>query len=703
MEILFQNFWLVPLLPFLSAVSLGLVLFFCPNSIKNSRRICSLTSIFSLIIAMFLSFHVFWQQITGSPIHQFFWSWVANKNVVLEIGYLIDPLTSIMLILVTTVGAIVMIYSDSYMLHDQGYIRFFCYLSLFTASMLGLVLSPNLIQIYIFWELVGMCSYLLIGFWFTRPSAANACQKAFVTNRIGDFGLLLGILGFYWITGSFEFQDLSEKFSKLLSHNEINILFANICAILLFMGPIAKSAQFPLHIWLPDAMEGPTPISALIHAATMVAAGIFLVARMFPLFEMLPLVMGVISWIGAITALLGACIAITQKDLKKGLAYSTMSQLGYMILAPGIGSYKAGLFHLITHAYSKALLFLGSGSVIHSLEPIVGYHPNKSQNMSFMGGLKKHMPITALTFLFGTLSLSGIPPFACFWSKDEILINSWSHLPLLGYIAFSTAGLTAFYMFRIYFLTFEGNFRGHLLGSIDKSYSSISIWGSSVIPDRIGQNEVRTFPLSNEVTIQNLLYPKESDKTMLFSLIVLAIPTFFIGLIGEIFWEKEMNSDSLSNWLHLSINSLSNIHSEEYTEFLQNAIPSIIVACIGIAIAFVLYGPQSYTAEGTSKTKNFKILPPIPKSFFVSVYNWSYYRGYIDESYNFLFIKGLRFFAKYLSLMDRWLIDGIVNGVGISSFFGGEGLKYTEGGRISSYLFFLVSCMFLSFLYSYII
>jgi len=701
MEILFQNVWLVPLFPFLSSVLLGLVLFFSPNSIKNSRRICSFISIFSLTIAMFLSFYSFWQQITGSPIHQFFWSWMTNKNIILEIGYSIDPLTSIMLILVTTVGVIVMIYSDSYMLHDQGYIRFFCYLSLFTASMLGLVLSPNLIQIYIFWELVGMCSYLLIGFWFTRPSAANACQKAFVTNRIGDFGLLLGILGFYWITGSFEFQDLSERFFKLLDHNQINIIFANICAILLFLGPIAKSAQFPLHIWLPDAMEGPTPISALIHAATMVAAGIFLVARMFPLFQMLPLVMGIISWVGAITALLGACIAITQRDLKKGLAYSTMSQLGYMVLALGIGSYKAGLFHLITHAYSKALLFLGSGSVIHSLEPIVGYHPNKSQNMNFMGGLRKHMPITALTFLFGTLSLCGIPPFACFWSKDEILITSWLHFPFLGFIAFFTAGLTAFYMFRIYLLTFEGNFKGHLLNNRDKNSLFISIWGENIIPDETGQREINT--VSNKIIDQNTLYPKESDNIMLFSLIILTIPTLFTGLIGEISSENPIDYDLLSNWLHLSINSSNNIHSEKFVEFLQNAIPSIIIASVGIFIAFVLYGSQFYSMMIISKLKKFKYSYPIPKSIFLSIYDWSYHRGYIDELYYFLFIKNLRFFTRYLYLIDRWLIDGIVNGVGISSFFGGEGLKYTEGGRISSYLFFLVSCMFLSFLYSYII
>nr|YP_010286744.1 NADH-plastoquinone oxidoreductase subunit 5 [Scapania undulata]UKT60666.1 NADH-plastoquinone oxidoreductase subunit 5 [Scapania undulata] len=698
MELLFQNVWLVPLLPFSASILSGLILFFFPRSVRKSRHICSFMSISFPTIAMIISFHTFWQQITGSPIHQFFLSWILSKTVILEIGYLIDPLTSIMLILVTTVGVTVMIYSESYMFHDQSYIRFFCYSSLFTASMLGLVLSPNLIQIYIFWELVGMCSYLLIGFWFTRPSAADACQKAFVTNRIGDFGLLLGILGFYWITGSFEFQQLSERVFKLLANNQISIVFTNICAILLFLGPIAKSAQFPLHIWLPDAMEGPTPISALIHAATMVAAGIFLVARMFPLFEMLPLVMGIISWVGAITAILGACIAVTQKDLKKGLAYSTMSQLGYMILALGIGSYKAGLFHLITHAYSKALLFSGSGSVIHSLEPIVGYHPDNSQNMTLMGGLRKYMPITALTFPFGTLSLRGIPPFACFWSKDEIVINSWLYFPLLGFIAFFTAGLTAFYMFRIYSLTFEGEFRGHIFNQKYQDFSSVSIWGGNEVSKKIEQDKKTFF---NRSITENLLYPKESDNKMLFALIALAIPTLCIGVIGESFPQDQLDSDFLSNWLHLSVNSLQDTHSEKFTELLENAIPSIIIAFIGILSACSLYGSEFYGTIISLKLKKFQFSIFVSKSSFL--YDWSYNRGYIDEFYNLLFVKTLRFSTNYLFLIDKWIIDGIVNGTGILTFFGGEALKYTEGGRVSSYLFFLVSCMFLSFPYSYII
>nr|YP_009668105.1 NADH-plastoquinone oxidoreductase subunit 5 [Frullania nodulosa]QCW58880.1 NADH-plastoquinone oxidoreductase subunit 5 [Frullania nodulosa] len=703
MEIISKNVWLVPLFPFLASFILGLVLFFLPSSIRNIRRTCSFISILFLSISMLISLYLFWQQITGSPIHEFFWSWVINKNIILEIGYLIDPLTSIMLILVTTVGVTVMIYSDSYMFYDQGYIRFFCYLSLFTASMLGLVISPNLIQIYIFWELVGMCSYLLIGFWFTRPSAANACQKAFVTNRVGDFGLLLGILGFYWITGSFEFQDLSKRFFELLNHDQINLFFATSCGILLFLGPVAKSAQFPLHIWLPDAMEGPTPISALIHAATMVAAGIFLVARMFPLFELLPFVMNLISWIGALTALLGASFAMVQRDLKKGLAYSTMSQLGYMMLALGIGSYKAGLFHLITHAYSKALLFLGSGSVIHSIEPILGYHPNKSQNMSFMGGLRKHMPITAITFLFGTLSLCGIPPFACFWSKDEILVNSWFYFPFLGFIAFLTAGLTAFYMFRIYLLTFEGDFRGNLSTKF-QFYSFISIWGNPLFG--VDKKEKETFSSSdNPMVNKNILHPNESDNIMLLSLILLTIPTLFIGFLGGPFsFQQGLDSDFLSNCLHLSISSLKNIHYENFIGFFKEAIPSISIASLGIFIAFFLYGPLNSRIEIISRIDKLQFISIDPKSFFVSLYNWSYYRGYIDHFYDLFFVKIVRFFAKSFFLIDQWFIDGIVNGIGILSFFGGESIKYTEGGRISSYLFFLIFCMFfLFFLYSYII
>ncbi|CAN1201449.1 NAD(P)H-quinone oxidoreductase subunit 5, chloroplastic [Linum perenne] len=461
-------------------LGLGLLLF--PSAIRKRRRAWSFTSVLFLSIVMIFSIDPFIRQINNGSIYQYLWSWTINNDFSLEFGYLIDPLTSILSILITTVGILVLIYSDNYMSHDQGYLRFFAYMSFFNNLMLTLVSSSNLIQIYIFWELVGMCSYLLIGFWFVRPIASNACQKAFLTNRVGDFGLLLGILGFYWLTGSFEFRDLFEIVNNLT--NEVNPLFVTFCALLLFSGPIAKSAQFPLHVWLPDAMEGPTPISALIHAATMVAAGIFLVARLLPLFLVIPYIMNLIAVVGIITVLLGATLALAQKDIKRSLAYSTMSQLGYMMLALGMGSYRAAtffFFHLITHAYSKALLFLGSGSIIHSMENIVGYSPDKSQNMVLMGGLRKHIPITQVLFLLGTLSLCGIPPLACFWSKDEILNASWFYSPSFAIIACSTAGLTAFYMFRVYLLTFEGHFNVHFQnysGKKNSSFYSISLWGN---------------------------------------------------------------------------------------------------------------------------------------------------------------------------------------------------------------------------------
>ena len=412
MEHTYQYGWIIPFVPLPVPILIGIGLLFFPTATKSLRRMWSFSSVLLLSIVMIFSVNLAIQQINNSSTSQCVWSWIINNDFVLEFGHLIDPLSSIMSILITTVGIMVLIYSDNYMSHDQGYLRFFAYMSFFNVSMLGLVTSSNLIQIYIFWELVGMCSYLLIGFWFTRPIAANACQKAFVTNRVGDFGLLLGILGFYWITGSFEFRDLFEIVKNLISNNQVNIFFCTLCALLLFAGAVAKSAQFPLHVWLPDAMEGPTPISALIHAATMVAAGIFLVARLLPLFIVIPYIMNLISFISIITVLLGATLALAQKDIKRSLAYSTMSQLGYIMLALGMGSYRISLFHLITHAYSKALLFLGSGSIIHSMETVVGYSPNKSQNMILMGGLTKHVPITKLSFLLGTLSLCGIPPLS---------------------------------------------------------------------------------------------------------------------------------------------------------------------------------------------------------------------------------------------------------------------------------------------------
>jgi len=743
MEYTHQYSWIIPFIPFPVPMLIGVGLLLFPTATKKIRRIWAFPSILLLTIVMIFSLDLSIHQIKNSSIFQYVWSWTINNDISLEFGYLIDSLTSIMSILITTVGILVLIYSDNYMSHDQGYLRFFAYLTLFNISMLGLVTSSNLIQIYFFWELIGMCSYLLIGFWFTRPIAANACQKAFVTNRVGDFGLLLGILGIYWITGSLEFRHLFQIINNLISKNEMNLFFLTLFALLLFCGSIAKSAQFPLHVWLPDAMEGPTPISALIHAATMVAAGIFLVARLFPLFVVLPEIMNAIAFIGIITVILGATLAIAQKDIKKNLAYSTMSQLGYMMLALGMGSYRGALFHLITHAYSKALLFLGSGSIIHSMEALVGYSPAKSQNMVFMGGLTKHVPITKTFFLVGTLSLCGIPPFACFWSKDEILNDSRLYSPIFAIIACSAAGLTAFYMFRIYLLVFEGYLNVHFLnfnGKKNSSVYSISLWGNKqvklkiknenffLVLLRIKKNEMTSFFIRKRYlhrvnkNIKNItrlvfdiidfgtkktacLYPNESNNTMRFSMLVLVLFTLFVGAIGISFSQEGIDLDILSKLL---IPFIDLLHKDSknfvnYYEFFTNATFSVVITFSGIFIASFFY------KSVYSYLKNLNLLNFFEKSFFQKnvsdnfqniIYDWSYNHGYIDVFYEISLISSIRRLVKFNSFLDKKRIDGITNGIGITSFFLGEVIKNVGGGRISSYiLFYILDILIFLFIY----
>nr|YP_009426995.1 NADH-plastoquinone oxidoreductase subunit 5 [Hypodematium crenatum]ASU95618.1 NADH-plastoquinone oxidoreductase subunit 5 [Hypodematium crenatum] len=714
---------LIPLCPLIASCLTGFLSFFFPKATRSLRRPCAAFNTFSLAIPMFVSFALFRQQAATHSIQQYLWARIPKSYFRLKIGLLIDPLTLVMSILVTTVGISVMIYSDSYMCHDQGYARFHAYLSLFTASMSGLVLSPNLIQIYVFWELVGMCSYLLIGFWFARSSAANACQKAFVTNRIGDFGLLLGISGIYWITGSFEISESCDRFLELNSDGVINPIFANAIGLLLFLGPVAKSAQFPLHIWLPDAMEGPTPISALIHAATMVAAGIFFIARVFNLISMLPPTMYTISWVGGVTTLLGATLALAQKDLKKGLAYSTMSQLGYMVLASGIGTSRSALFHLITHAYSKALSFLGSGSVIHSMEKVVGYSPTRSQNMFLMGGLRKHMPITGTTFPSGTLSLCGIPPLSRFRSKDQIITESWLRSPYLGLTASITAGLTAFYTSRIYFLTFEGNFRANQINCIgfDNFFPSeiiITSWGgaqselltgqttnNSVSVTDIEQNQgaktgnfATAYPFERdsiyEKAIQthserNFIYPQESNFCMVLPLTILAIPTVFGGLVGVGPAQRGAGLDLVFDWL-ISLFSFSeaNKYFENLAEITVSSIPSLSLSLIGLSISFTLYGQIHKLVDRKifEKSKNEKVF----NKFFFFIRNWSINRGYIDYYYNVYFVQGVILIGKLVLHFDQWIIDGFINGTGASNLLAGGSIRHGKNGRIPHYLFGLV-------------
>ncbi|MBI4227098.1 MAG: NADH-quinone oxidoreductase subunit L [Candidatus Omnitrophica bacterium] len=384
--------------------------------------------------------------------------WIAIDGLRIELGVLVDPLAVMMLLVVTGVGSAIFVYSTGYMAGDPGVPRFFAMLSLFACSMLGIVLANNLVMLFIFWELVGVSSYLLIGFWYEKPAAAEAGKKAFLVNRVADFGFILGILLLWTISGAtgqertFAFTELAPRLHELAEGGGVAALGVGLAGALIFCGVLGKSAQFPLHVWLPDAMEGPTPVSALIHAATMVAAGVYLLARCFFLYAEIPAVLALIAYVGGVTAFFAATIAVVQHDIKRILAYSTLSQLGYMVMAIGLGGYGAGMYHLTTHAFFKALLFLGAGCMIHAL------HTNSIWEM---GGLRRAMPVTSATFLIGTLALAGIWPLAGFWSKDEILAIAFHRDLILWAVGTLTAALTAFYMGRLCFVAILGPPRGH--------------------------------------------------------------------------------------------------------------------------------------------------------------------------------------------------------------------------------------------------
>jgi NADH-quinone oxidoreductase subunit L len=459
----------------------------------------------------------------------------------IDLGVMLDPISVMMLIVITTVSLMCHIYSLGYMKGERGFERFYSFLSLFTFSMLGLVVATNIFQMYIFWELVGVSSYLLIGFYYERPAAVAASKKAFIVTRFADLGFLIGILLLSFYTKTFDFAELtnpqSPVFSGIASVSFMGLSVITWAMLLIFMGGAGKSAMFPLHIWLPDAMEGPTPVSALIHAATMVVAGVFLVARMFPIYiAYSPNALTVIAWVGGFTSLFAAVIACTQFDIKRVLAYSTLSQIGYMMLALGVSGYEgehglgymASMFHLFTHAMFKALLFLGAGSVIHAVH---------SNYMNDMGGLRKYLPITHLTFLVACLSISGIPPFAGFFSKDEILVAAWQHNRLLFAIEYVVAGLTAFYMFRLYFGIF---------------------WNKA--------------PQYHHT-------PHESPLTMTIPLIFLALGSAFTGFIP-----------------------FGSFVSADHTPFepemhLNIIIPSVLIAIAGISTAYVLYKKENAAIE----------------------------------------------------------------------------------------------------------
>ncbi|WP_288255555.1 NAD(P)H-quinone oxidoreductase subunit 5 [uncultured Prochlorococcus sp.] len=642
--------WLIPVFPLIGSVLSGLGLISINKKINNSRQIVSVGLISFVGISAVISYKALIEQVNGYQSVEKLFVWANAGDFTIPMGFVLDPLGSVMLALVTTITLLVMIYSHGYMAHDKGYVRFFTYLALFSSSMMGLIVSPNLLEIYVFWELVGMCSYLLVGFWYDRDGAAHAAQKAFVVNRVGDFGLLLGILGLFWATNSFDFNEIATGISQSISDHSIPIWAALLLCFLVFLGPMAKSAQFPLHVWLPDAMEGPTPISALIHAATMVAAGIFLVARLQPLYSIFPSIQFIIALVGTITCFLGASIALTQMDLKKGLAYSTVSQLGYMMLAMGCGAPVAGIFHLVTHACFKAMLFLGSGSVIHAMEEVVGHQPVLAQDMRLMGGLRKKMPYTSTTFLIGCVAISGIPPLAGFWSKDEILGNAFISFPAFWFVGLLTAGMTAFYMFRLYFLTFEGDFRGE-----NKELQKQLLIASQTTLDEENEEEHEEHGSIHE-----------SPWSMTFPLVFLAVPSVIIGFMGFP-WDSK-----IANLLDPE-EAETAAKAFELKEFLPLALASVVIASAGIIIAYQAYFVKKINLSVLFAEK------------FPSINRFLSNKWYLDDINEKLFVKGSRKLAKEVLEVDSKVVDGVVNLTGLVTLGSGEGLKYFETGRAQFY------------------
>lgn len=623
--------WLIAILPLVAA----LIIIF--GGSKN-RVVSASVSIGAVAISFVHSLLLLFQSLKagGHSHYEVNFNWIKAGNFHLDVGILIDPLTIVMLLVVTVVSLLVQIYSHGYMSEDAGYSKFYAFLSLFTASMLGLVISTNLFQVYIFWELVGLCSYLLIGFWHTKESAAAAALKAFVVNRIGDCGLLLGIILFVFFTQGLwpenaflSFSHLPDVLAKLTQGQAlpvVGLLSLTTIALLMFLGPMAKSAQFPLHVWLPDAMEGPTPISALIHAATMVAAGVYLLARLFPIYEAAPIALAAVAIVGAFTAIFSATIALSQDDIKKALAYSTCSQLGYMVMCIGLGSWVGAIFHLVTHAFFKALLFLGSGSVIH------GCH--HEQDMKEYGGLAKLMPITHLTFLIGTIAIAGVPPLAGFWSKEQIIGAAWAKGPFnpLFIVAVITAGLTAFYMFRIYFKTFSGEYRGHA-------------------------------------------HPHESPKSITGPLVALAVPSIFAGLFGTHL--AVLGGNHFANFLTGSHAA----HSVTFGEFLAElthpqALIPLLLSFGGIALAYFVYVAKSLPINEFVKGQ---------LSF---LHKASQNKWYMDELYTFVVNRLLMPVFKGLwKLIDKVLIDfTFVGGITQVSKMSGWILSRVQTGQIQTYI-----------------
>jgi NADH-quinone oxidoreductase subunit L len=629
------NLWLIPILPLAGAAING---FFGKKSSRTA------VSTIGLVFSGAAFAWALWVALRVSsvdlPYQEYIAHWIRSGNFSADFALYLDQLSLVMLLVVTGVGFLIHVYSVGYMWDDPSYYRFFAYLNLFMFFMLTLVLANNYLVMFIGWEGVGLASYLLIGFWFTKDSAASAGKKAFIVNRIGDFGFLIGLFLIIQHFGSLNFTQVFAQVQPIAPETGSAGLLTAI-GILLMVGACGKSAQIPLYVWLPDAMEGPTPVSALIHAATMVTAGVYMVSRSHMIFERAPMALMVVAVIGTLTAVFAATIGITQTDIKKVLAYSTVSQLGYMFMACGVGAFSAGIFHLMTHAFFKGLLFLAAGSVIHAV--------GGEQDMRKMGGLRSYIPWTFLTMGIATLAISGIPPFAGFWSKDEILWKAYSSdhgswvFWLIGVI---TAFLTSFYMFRLLFMTFFGDYRG---AQVDAHGHAHAAHGH----DDHGHGE-----------------PHESPMVMLVPLMILAVLSIVGGLVGignrfENFLAPVFGSGEVSE--------AAGEAASRGTELLLMGI-SVAVAVMGFLLAFVLYVSKPHLPRKIADSLN---------GFYTAVLN----KYYVDELYAKLFVKPLVDGSTSILWqgVDRKIIDDTVNNAADGARNISDNVRHMQSGNLRSY------------------
>ncbi|WP_419699958.1 NADH-quinone oxidoreductase subunit L [Mucilaginibacter sp. NFX135] len=619
-----QYIWLIPILPLAGFIINGLG----RNSL--SKNVIGFIGSLLVLVSFGLSLAVFFQiKSSGHPINVTYFDWISVGELKIHFAFLVDQLSAIMLLIITGVGFLIHLYSIGYMHDDTGFGKFFAYLNLFVFFMLLLVMGSNYLIMFIGWEGVGLCSYLLIGFWYTNPSYADAAKKAFVMNRIGDLGFLLGVFLIIHIFGSIDFAIIFPKAATLTTSQAVPL---TAITLLLFVGAVGKSAQLPLFTWLPDAMAGPTPVSALIHAATMVTAGIYMIARSNIFYTLSPFTMELVAIIGLATALFAALIALTQTDIKKVLAYSTVSQLGYMFLGLGVGAYTGAFFHVLTHAFFKALLFLGAGSVIHAM--------SGEQDMRKMGGLKGKIKITFATMLIGTIAISGIPPFSGFFSKDEILAHTYAHSTTFYVIGVFTAMLTSFYMFRMLYLTFYGKIRG---------------------------------------THEQEHHVHESPATITIPLIVLAILSMIGGMIGvpEVLGGHHELEHFLAPVFEKSNAILGEHHLEAGTEKLLMII-SVVVAAIAWIYAYIKY----------AKNNSLPVADTEERPALTSI---SYNKFYIDELYDLIIRKPLDFLSTFFyNVVERLGIDGLVNGLGKGTIETSKGLRLLQTGNVGFYIFIMV-------------